>query len=112
MGATQPLTQVCPTRTSYHQVGQEISLFVVGSWHKSSLGWYNESMTQLKTIINNHMSLQCRCGHSKLVSVKELIGRLSIDATIYTVARKAKCSHCGTKGVEDFRLHYFCKIRD
>ena len=55
-------------------------------------------MTQLKTISNNHMSLQCRCGHSKLVSVKELIGRLSPTASIYEVARKAKCSHCGTKG--------------
>ena len=24
------------------------------------------SMTQLQTIINNHMSLECRCGHRKL----------------------------------------------
>ena len=55
-------------------------------------------MTQLRTISNNHMSLQCRCGHSKLLSVKELIGKLSPTTTIYEVARKAKCSHCGTKG--------------
>ena len=65
-------------------------------------------MTQLQTISNNHMSLQCRCGHSKLISVKELIGRLSPTTTIYEVARKAKCSHCGTKGAVDFRLHYVC----
>jgi len=69
-------------------------------------------MTQLKTIINNHMSLQCRCGHSKLVSVKELIGRLSPAASIYEVARKAKCSHCGTLGASDFRLHYVCKTKE
>jgi len=36
-------------------------------------------MTQLQTISNNHMSLECRCGHSKLLSVKELIGRLSVQ---------------------------------
>ena len=34
-------------------------------------------MTQLQTISNNHMSLECRCGHRKLVSVKELIIRLN-----------------------------------
>jgi len=69
-------------------------------------------MTQLQTIINNHMSLECRCGHSKLVSVKELISRLSPTATIYEVARKAKCSHCDTKGVADFRLLYVCGTRE
>ena len=69
-------------------------------------------MTQLQTIIKNHMSLECRCGHSKLVSVKELISRLSPTATIYEVARKAKCSHCDTKGVADFRLLYVCGTRE
>ena len=29
----------------------------------------------------------------------------------WIVARKAKCSHCGTKGAVDFRLHYVCKIQ-
>ena len=65
-------------------------------------------MTQLYTISNNHMSLECRCGHRKLVSVKELISRLNPTATIYDVARKAKCSHCDAKGVADFRLLYVC----
>ena len=69
-------------------------------------------MTQLQTIINNHMSLECHCGHSKLVSVKELINRLSPTATIYEVARKAKCSHCGNKGVSDFRLRYVCAKKE
>ena len=68
-------------------------------------------MTQLKTISNNHLSLQCRCDHSKLVSVKELIGKLSLTTTIYEVARKAKCSHCGAIGVVDFRLHYVFRTK-
>ena len=69
-------------------------------------------MTQLQNISNNHMSLECRFGHRKLVSVKELIIRLNPSASIYKVARKAKCSHCGTEGAVDFRLHYVCKMKD
>ena len=46
-------------------------------------------MTQLQAIINNHMSLECRCGHQKPVSVTELINSLSPTANIYDVARKA-----------------------
>jgi len=69
-------------------------------------------MTQLRTISHNHMALECRCGHRKVVSVKELISKLSSTATIYEVASKAKCSHCETKGVADFRLLYVCALQD
>ena len=69
-------------------------------------------MTQLQTISHNHMSLECRCGHRKLVSVKELISKLTPNATIYEVARKAKCSHCATKGVADLRLLYVCGTKE
>jgi hypothetical protein len=69
-------------------------------------------MTQLQTIINNHISLECHCRHRKLVSVKELISKLNPAVTIYEVARKAKCSHCDTKGVADFRLLYVCGTRE
>jgi len=68
-------------------------------------------MTQLQNISHNHMSLECRCGHRKLVSVKELISSLRPTATIYEVARKAKCPQCDTKGVADFRLLYVCGAR-
>ena len=46
------------------------------------------------------------------MSVRELISRLSPTATIYEVARKAKCSHCQTKGASDFRLLYVCRTKD
>ena len=58
------------------------------------------------------MSLEYRCGHRKLVSVQELISRLNPTATIYEVARKAKCSHCDTNGVANFRLLYVCGTRE
>ena len=60
-------------------------------------------MTKVETISNNHMSLEGRRGHRKLVSVKELISRLNPSATIYEVVRKAKCSICYTIGAADFR---------
>ena len=66
-------------------------------------------MTQLQTTSNNH--LPCLCGHSKLVSVKTLIGRLSPANTIYEFARMAKCSHCGTKGVVDLGCIMFVRRR-
>ena len=46
------------------------------------------------------------------MSVRELISRLNPTATIDEVARKAKCSHCGTKGAVDFRLHYVCRTKE
>ena len=46
------------------------------------------------------------------MSVEELISRVSPTASIYEVARKAKCSHCGTKGAVDFRLHYVCRTKE
>ena len=69
-------------------------------------------MTQLQAIINNHMSLECRCGHRKLVLVNELISRLSPTATIYDVVRMAECSHFETKGTSDFMLQYVCEMKE
>ena len=40
------------------------------------------------------------------------LGGVFPTATIYKVARKAKCSHGGTKGAVDFRLHYVCKAKE
>ena len=65
-------------------------------------------MIQLRTISHNHMALEFRCGHRKLVSVQEMIRRLNPNAAIYEVARKAKYSHCVTKGAAHFRLLYVC----
>ena len=66
------------------------------------------SMTQLQIIGNNDMSLECRCGHKKLVFVNELIKRLSPSTKVYENVRQTKCSNRDTKGAYDFRLLYFC----
>ena len=49
---------------------------------------------------------------AELVSVKELISRLSPTATIYEVARKAKCSHFNTKVATNLMLSYVRKVRE
>ena len=54
---------------------------------KFFLEYLKGCVTQLQTIINNDMSLECRCGHRKLVSVKELISRFSLAAKTCEVAR-------------------------
>ena len=50
--------------------------------------------------------------HRKLLPMKELINSLTPNATVNEVARKAKCSHCDTKGVADFRLLYVCGAKE
>jgi len=65
-------------------------------------------VTQLQTISHNHISFECRCGHRKLLSVKELMEKLSPTSTVHEVVARAKCSHCKIRGVSDFRLLYVC----
>lgn len=67
-------------------------------------------MTKLETIRNNHISLSCICGHSRLIAIKELLDTLPSDTTIHQVAGNARCSACGRKGDIDFRLHYVCQV--
>ena len=44
------------------------------------------------------------------MSITELISRLSPTATIYEVARKAKCSHFNTKVATNLMLSYVSKV--
>jgi len=57
------------------------------------------------------MSLECRRGHRKLVSLKKITRRLSSKAPIYEVSNKAKCSHFNTKVARDLILSYVRKVR-
>ena len=63
-------------------------------------------MTQLYTVQHHHISLHCRCVHGALISVKSLLENLPPETTVHTVAAKAKCKKCGSKGGKDFRLHW------
>ena len=49
------------------------------------------------------MSLECRCGHRKIVLVKELT-KVNPTNSIYEIARKALISHYDALRVADLRL--------
>ena len=68
-------------------------------------------MTTLITVQHNHMNLFYNCGHSEMLAVKELHKTLDPQTTIYQVADRTRCTRCGQKGYEDFRLHFVCKAR-
>lgn len=69
-------------------------------------------MTKLETISNNHISLECICGHGSMISISDLLKKLRPDITIHQVAGNARCKSCGRRGATDFRLHYVCKTKD
>ena len=69
-------------------------------------------MTKLQTISHNHISLECRCGHGALVSVKQLLEKLQPYITVQQVVAKARCTKCGALGAQDFRLHYVCRTQE
>ena len=62
-------------------------------------------MTQLQHITMNHLSFECPCGHSSLVSVQDMIERHSAETTVDHVRAKVRCSSCGQKTFE-FRIVY------
>ena len=62
---------------------------------------------QLHTVQHHHISLHL-CGHGALISVKSLLETLPPETTVHTVAAKAKCTQCGSKGGKDFQLHWKC----
>ena len=58
-------------------------------------------MTKLQTISHNHISLECRCGHGALVSVKQLLEKLQPCITVQQVVAKARYTKCGALGAQD-----------
>ena len=63
--------------------------------------------TLLKAITQNHLSFTChRCNYTGLIAVKDLIETVGGDISVHEVARKAKCSECGAKGMRDLRIVY------
>ena len=62
-------------------------------------------MTQLKHISANHLSFECPCGHSPLISVQDMIKLYGGETTVDAVRAKARCSLCGQKTYE-FRIVY------
>jgi hypothetical protein len=63
-------------------------------------------MTLLWSIQNNHIVLNCRCGHVGIIAVQELIDVLGEDIELDLVVRSARCSHCGCKLISSVQIIY------
>ena len=64
------------------------------------------TMIQLKNVLAHHLWLGCKCNHSRLLSVLELVEPYGADITIDQVRRNARCTSCNTKGGIDIRIVY------
>ena len=63
-------------------------------------------MIQLKNVLAHHLWLGCKCGHSRLLSVLELVEAYGDRVTIDQVRKNARCTSCKAKGGIEIRLVY------
>ena len=63
-------------------------------------------MTLLWSIQNNHIVLNCRCGHVGVIAVQELIDVLGEDIELDLVVRSARCSRCRYKLISSVQIIY------
>ena len=63
-------------------------------------------MIQLKNVLAHHLWLGCKCNHSRLLSVLELVEAYGDRVTIDQVRKNARCTSCKAKGGIEIRLVY------
>jgi len=61
-------------------------------------------VTTLSSITDNHLSLECECGHASLLPVSQLLETLPPDTTVHQVRQQARCSRCKVKGMNDCQI--------
>tara|TARA_B100000787_G_scaffold18308_1_gene12778 strand:+ start:505 stop:795 length:291 start_codon:yes stop_codon:yes gene_type:complete len=61
-------------------------------------------MTRLATITNNHISFECKCGHTSLIPVTAFIEKFGREAELNDVVTKARCSRCRIKNQAESRI--------
>jgi hypothetical protein len=62
-------------------------------------------MTQLGSIINNHLSLTCKvCSYHTLLPVRVLIDKVGWKARLQDVVSRLACSRCKAKGAVEFQI--------
>ena len=57
-------------------------------------------------IIHNHIAFMCRCGHSSMHSVADLLEVFPKETTYSNIKRNARCTHCRQKGQVECRILY------
>ena len=60
----------------------------------------------LRSIYQNHLILNCLCGHVGKVAVKDLITKYGSDITVDAVEKAARCSRCKGKNITSTQIIY------
>ena len=63
-------------------------------------------MTTLSSIANNHLVLNCRCGHVGQIAVSDLIEVHGGDVSVDAIERAALCKRCCTKSITSMQIIY------
>ena len=60
----------------------------------------------LGDIIHNHVALMCRCGHSSMHSVADLLEVFPKETSYGYIKANARCTMCKQKGQAEARIIY------
>ena len=63
-------------------------------------------MIKLSSIPQNHLVLNCLCGHVGQISVQDLIEVYGVDVDVDAVERAARCSKCKGKNISSVQIIY------
>ena len=63
-------------------------------------------MIKLSSIHQNHLVMNCRCGHVGQISVQDLIEVYGGDVDVDAVERAARCSKCRGKSIASVQIIY------
>ena len=61
-------------------------------------------MTRLASITNNHLALECACGHKAIIPVTKFIEKYGLEANVNDVIAKARCFVCNSKNIKESRI--------
>ena len=63
-------------------------------------------MTKLSSIADNHLVLNCCCGHVGQIAVSDLIEVHCGDVNVDAIERAARCRRCRTKSITSMQIIY------
>ena len=63
-------------------------------------------MIKLSSIADNHLVLNCRCGHVGQIAVSDLMEVYGGDVSVDAIERAARCRRCRTKSITSMQIIY------
>ena len=65
-----------------------------------------KKITTLSSIVDNHLVLNCRCGHVGQIAVSDLIEVHGGDVSVDAIERAARCRGFRTKSITSMQIIY------